>query len=140
MKQELIDAFLVKNANKLKLDEKIELRNKLLTCEDKAFALLMSHKKPTTRSNFWRRLLCVFSAMSALCFIMWFIGGICFWIDRGSLDDPSLFAASGLALLIFSITFPFVRKWYKLGKLKRSMPKRKRLYNDFLYIIQTYQV
>ena len=59
MKYELIDAFLIKNANKLKLDEKIELRNKLLTCDDKAFALLMSHKKPTTRSNFWRRWFCI---------------------------------------------------------------------------------
>ena len=139
MKQGLIDAFLIKNANKLSLEQKIELKNQLQSCDDKAFALLTSHKKPTTRSNFWRRLLCVFSAMSAFFSMACFIGGICFWIDEGSLSDPSLFAASGLALLIFSITFLFIRKWHKLGKLKR-MPKRKqRLYEDYLKIIQSYQ-
>lgn len=123
MKQELIDTFLVKIANKLTVDEKIELQKQLQACDDKAFALLMSHKKPTTKSNFWRRLLCGTSAGIII------VSCICF------LDFP----VQSLICLVASIsTFLLFRKWQKSGKLK-YMPKKKRLYEDYLKIIQSYQ-
>jgi hypothetical protein len=73
MKQELIDTFLVKIANKLTVDEKIELQQQWQACDDKAFALLMSHKKPTTKSNFWRRLLCAFSLPSLIALVIFIV-------------------------------------------------------------------
>jgi len=136
MKYELIDAFLIKNANKLKLDEKIELRNKLLTCDDKAFALLMSHKKPTTRSNFWRRLFCIIPIAAAMLSVILF-GGWLGWVFARE-GAPFLIFPSLIFLGVFLVSFLLIKKWYKHGKLKR-MPKRRRLYEDYLKIIQSYQ-
>ena len=103
MKYELIDAFLIKNANKLKLDEKIELRNKLLTCDDKAFALLMSHKKPTTRSNFWRRLFCIIPIAAAMLSVILF-GGWLGWVFARE-DTPFLIFPSLIFLGVFLVSF-----------------------------------
>lgn len=133
MKQGLIDAFLIKNANKLSVEQKIELKNQLQSCDDKAFALLTSHKKPTTRSNFWRRAFCIIPIGTAIASCVFFIA--C-WVDHW--NDDGLLLAIFICLVVFIATFFIVRMWYKRGKLK-YMPKRKRLYEDYLKIIQSYQ-
>ena len=148
MKQDLIDAFIVKNANKLKVDEKIELQKQLKTCDDKAFSLLMSHKKPTTKSNFWRRLLCVLSPLCLIASIVFIslyctlgyysrnLGCYCYYYDPGWLVGAILCILAIIAFIGLLIY------WKKKGVLKdklKSMPKRKRLYMDYLKIIHTYQ-
>lgn len=136
MKQELIDAFLVKIANKLTVDEKIELQKQLKTCDDKAFALLMSHKKPTTRSNFWRRLFCIIPIAAAMLSFILFVGWLG-WVFASE-DTAFMIFPSLIFLGVFLVSFLLIKKWYKHGKLKR-MPKRRRLYEDYLKIIQSYQ-
>lgn len=140
MKQELIAAFLVKNSGKLKVDEKIEIEKQLQTCDDKAFAILMSHKKLTTKSNFWRRLFCIIPIVA----IVYLIASFCILVTE--LISAERISETYFVLLIFLgsiivliVSFILLRKWYKHGKLKR-MPKRKRLYEDYLKIIQTYQM
>lgn len=133
MQQGLIDAFLIKNANKLSVEQKIELKNQLQSCDDKAFALLTSHKKPTTRSNFWRRAFCIIPIGTAIASCVFIIA--C-WVDDW--NDEGLLLAIFICLVVFIATFFIVRMWYKRGKLK-YMPKRKRLYEDYLKIIQSYQ-
>lgn len=46
MKQELISAFLLKNATKLNIEEKVELQKQLQTHDDRLFNLLILHNKP----------------------------------------------------------------------------------------------
>ena len=136
MKQDLIDTFLVKIADKLTIEEKIELQKQLLTCDDKAFALLMSHNKPTIRSNswrmFWRGLLCIISAGSIIISIVNFI--ICLsdvW------DEDLLIIALVFAVFFLLTIYPIII-WYNGVKLKYT-PKNKRLYEDYLKIIKSYQ-
>lgn len=136
MKQGLIDAFLIKNANKLSVEQKIELKNQLQSCDDKAFALLTSHKKPTTRSNFWRRAFCIILIGTTIASCLFIIECCYHWND--SWKDKWLLLAIFIFLVVFIATFFIVRMWYKRGKLK-YMPKRKRLYEDYLKIIQSYQ-
>lgn len=148
MNQELIDTFLIKNANKLTVDEKIELQKQLQTCNDKAFAILMSHKKPTTRSNFWRRFLCVFSLPSLIASIV-FIVQFCTehhynpWTGEFYYYYDPVWLVGAALCLILVITFVILLVyWNKKGVLAeklQSLPKRKRLYKDYLKIIQAYQ-
>lgn len=133
MKQELIDTFLVKNSNNLTVDEKIELQKQLKTCDDKAFALLMSNKAPAIISR--KHLLCIISAITASASLMCFIECIFF---SSQYDWDLYLIAALICLVVFMPLFFKVRIWYKRGELK-YIPRRKRLYKDYLKIIQSYQ-
>ena len=133
MKQELIDAFLVKIDNKLTINEKIELQKQLQTCDDKAFALLMSNKAPAIISR--KHLLCIISAITASASFMCFIECIFF---SSQYDWDLYLIAALICLVVFIPLFLKVRIWYKRGELK-YIPRRKRLYKDYLKIIQSYQ-
>lgn len=133
MKQELIDTFLVKIANKLTINEKIELQKQLQTCDDKAFALLMSNKAPAIISR--KHLLCIISAITASASLMCFIECIFF---SSQYDWDLYLIAALICLVVFMSLFFKIRIWYKRGELK-YIPRRKRLYKDYLKIIQSYQ-
>lgn len=133
MKQELIDTFLVKIANKLTINEKIELQKQLQTCDDKAFALLMSNKAPAIISR--KHLLCIISAITASASLMCFIECIFF---SSQYDWDLYLIAALICLVVFMSLFFLIRIWYKRGELK-YIPRRKRLYKDYLKIIQSYQ-
>lgn len=133
MKQELIDTFLVKIANKLTINEKIELQKQLQTCDNKAFALLMSNKAPAIISR--KHLLCIISAITASASLMCFIECIFF---SSQYDWDLYLIAALICLVVFMSLFFKIRIWYKRGELK-YIPRRKRLYKDYLKIIQSYQ-
>ena len=126
MKQEFIGTFLAKIANKLTIDEKIELHKQLQTCDDKAFALLMSHNKFSIKKSFWRGVLWGISVASAIASLGFFILCIVdYWADDwvGGLI---------ICIMFFAASFAPAIGWYKKAHTKQ-------LYEDYLKIIQAYQ-
>lgn len=131
MKQEMINAFLVKNANKLTLDQRIELQRQLSTCDDKAFAILMSHNKPIpTPAGNLRALLLILSIAAPIASLAFLIVYLC----SGNSDFIGGVIMS--CMVLFS-SICILQVGPKKGRSLFIIGSRKtRLYENYLKIIQ----
>ncbi|MBR5469102.1 MAG: hypothetical protein IKU78_01375 [Paludibacteraceae bacterium] len=144
MKQELISNFLIKNSGKFTAEQTIEIQKLLQTTKDDAFPILMTYKAP---SSFWKKFLVVFSMLFGIIFFVYLVWNICqillyLYYDYGELTKLTFYffipnpitIISGL--VFFSTIIPSI-KWYKSGKLKT---RKRRMYEEYLKIINAYQV
>lgn len=128
MKQELIDAFMLKNSGKFTPEQQMNLHKQLQTCDEKAFVLLMSHNKPNpTLLGYVRLFLIIWSIVAPIVSICCFVVYLCTDIEN------FLVTSSWCGISILCSLLPLSTNRLKLAS------RKKRLYNDYLKIIQSHK-
>lgn len=128
MKQELISAFLLKNATKLNIEEKVELQKQLQTRDNRLFNLLILHNKPNpTLLGYVRLFLIIWSIVAPIVSICCFVVYLCTDIEN------FLVTSSWCGISILCSLLPLSTNRLKLAS------RKKRLYNDYLKIIQSHK-